>query len=310
VLSSGAVGDDPRSILLAKLRHQDELSDRFVAHLRAGHEDAVAAIVCYGSLLSSLTRTPTSYHDFYVIVDSLRGYHARWRDRVVGGVLPPLIYYRTFDDGLRCKYCVLTRMQLAREMGPPVRDLHNVGRFSKRVGVVWTRDDAAFEEVVAACLHAARTLVPHALALLGARFTLDQFIRMLLSLSYLGEERVAEEAKVDALFAAERDHYRRFYRALLAESGLHPIAAETYERPAAPLKERRATERLLARSRLRGQLRWPKYMVTVDNWLEVALDKVERHHGVRVELSERERRWPLIFGWPKFLALRRRGVVK
>jgi hypothetical protein len=299
---------DPRGILLRKLRAlpRDERLDRFVAELR---KDGVRAIIFYGSLLSDATRTPSSFHDFYVIVDSFKAYHARVRDRMVGRFLPPSIYYRQFADDLRCKYCVLTAAQFEREMSDRARDIHNVGRFSKRVAVLWTASDEDFQLIVDGCLTAARTLAPHALALLGPEFTLDEFIRTLLRLSYLGEQRVAEDTKVDALFAAERDHYREFYGAILAEAGL-TRSGETYHQPAPIDAQRKRTERFLARSRRRGKMRWPKYIVTVDNWLEIALAKVERHHGVKVELTEREKRWPLIFGWPKYFALKRRGVVK
>jgi len=178
------------------------------------------------------------------------------------------------------------------------------------VAVVWARDEQTFGQVVEGCLSAARTLVPHALALSGQSFTLDELIRQLLRLSYLGETRVAEETKVDQLFAAEREYYRQLYGTLLAELGLSADGAGSYRQPPVPAAVRQKTERLLRRSRRRGQLRWPKYMVTVDNWLEVAIDKIERHHGVRVELTDRERRWPLVFGWPKYFALKRKGVVK
>src|SRR5262249_22507640 len=113
---SACADDDPRAILAARLHHRDALTDRFVDHLRDGHGGEIRAIIFYGSLLSNLTSTPSSFHDFYVIVDSLSAYHARLRDRVVGLVLPPSVYYSVFPDGLRCKYCVLTSAQLTHEM--------------------------------------------------------------------------------------------------------------------------------------------------------------------------------------------------
>src|SRR5262249_27710105 len=106
------------------------------------------------------------------------------------------------------------------------------------------------------------------------------------------------------------DYYRQLYSALLAEIGLHPDGAGQYRQTPVPAATRRKTERLLARSRARGRLRWPQHMVTVDTGLEVAIEKIERAHGVRIELTDRERRWPLLFGWPKYFALKRKGVVK
>jgi hypothetical protein len=53
------------------------------------------------------------------------------------------------------------------------------------------------------------------------------------------------------------------------------------------------------RSKLRATLRWLKYMALYDDWQDYLLRKLERRSGVRVQLTERERRWPLIFLWPK-----------
>ena len=41
-----------------------------------------------------------------------------------------------------------------------------------------------------------------------------------------------------------------------------------------------------------------------------ALDAAARRFGIALQLDERTRRWPLIFGWPKFFELVRRGVIK
>jgi hypothetical protein len=42
-----------------------------------------------------------------------------------------------------------------------------------------------------------------------------------------------------------------------------------------------------------------KYVVLYDNWLDYVVRKVARRSGVTIELTARERRWPLIFLWPK-----------
>jgi hypothetical protein len=52
-------------------------------------------------------------------------------------------------------------------------------------------------------------------------------------------------------------------------------------------------------SKLRATLRWVKYVALYDDWLDYLVHKVARRSGVAIELSPRERRWPLIFLWPK-----------
>src|SRR5262249_48507313 len=54
-------------------------------------------------------------------------------------------------------------------------------------------------------------------------------------------------------------------------------------------------------SKLRATLRWLKYVALYDDWLDYVVRKVERKSGVTMELTERERRWPLLFLWPRAL---------
>ncbi|MCA9666670.1 MAG: hypothetical protein KC503_13820, partial [Myxococcales bacterium] len=128
---------------------------------------------------------------------------------------------------------------------------------------------------------------------------------------HLGERRVAEPRKVSGLFAGERAYYREVYAALLAErDDVSPLGGGRLALPPADSHANARAERFIARSRRRGVMRWPKYLLTVDGWLEIQLEKLERHHGIALQLDERTRRWPLIFGWPKFFELVRRGVIK
>jgi hypothetical protein len=55
----------------------------------------------------------------------------------------------------------------------------------------------------------------------------------------------------------------------------------------------------MRRSKLRATLRWAKYVALYDDWLDYVVRKIARRSGVVIELSSRERRWPLIFLWPK-----------
>jgi len=203
--------------------------------------------------------------------------------------------------------------QFVRETSERASDLHHLGRFSKRFALVYSRDPSTTEMVVQGAIGAILTLVPHTLARLPASFTLEDLVLRQLELSYLGEQRVVEPTKARALYEAGRAYYREIYPEVLA---LHtrrfgtPVAAgdETYRQPR--IDRRRQTERFLGRSRRRGVLRWPKYMLTVEDWLGYVLYKLERHHGVQIELTPLQRRFPLLFCWPVFLRLRRQGLVR
>jgi hypothetical protein len=113
----------------------------------------------------------------------------------------------------------------------------------------------------------------------------------------VGERRIVERGKVDALFEAERDHY------------LHVAVELLTLIKGAPAMAPEEAEWRLARSRRRGLFRWPKYLLTFDGWLEYSLAKLDRV-GAKVALSARQRRHPLVFGWPTFIRLARDGVIK
>ena len=46
------------------------------------------------------------------------------------------------------------------------------------------------------------------------------------------------------------------------------------------------------------------------DWLPYVLWKLERHGGVRLELTQRQQRYPLVFGWPVILRLLRQRTLR
>ena len=65
------------------------------------------------------------------------------------------------------------------------------------------------------------------------------------------------------------------------------------------LAERWRLRAYFRQSLIRATLRWFKYVLTFDDWLDYILRKVRRHTGQDIELTSRERRHPLLFLWPK-----------
>jgi hypothetical protein len=69
--------------------------------------------------------------------------------------------------------------------------------------------------------------------------------------------------------------------------------------PSAPTSssERRRLRLYFARSMVRATARWAKHVLSFEGWLDYIVRKASRHSGERIELSARERRWPLVFLW-------------
>jgi hypothetical protein len=277
------------------------IAQPFLAEL-ARPERGACAVLLYGSSLWSELHGSGSHPDFFVIVDSLRAWHRGLVPRLLNAILPPSIY-RLRVGGQEAKVSITSVAQLKRYCSPRAPDLHHLGRLSKRVALVWARDDAARATVAEAQRAALQTLTPLALSGLGETVAIDDFMYRLLRLSYEAEVRIVEPGKVAALFDVEREHYRAIGRELLASFGalVDDDEAELPRGCGAPPAE---LESRLRRSRRRAILRWPKYILTFDGWLDYVMAKLART-GARPPLTERQRKHPLLFGMPFLLRLAR-----
>lgn len=300
----------------------------FVDHFRRVFGEALAAVVFYGSKLDDQLATDTSFFDFYLICDDYRRFYRRRRDRWLASFLPPNIYYleleRPAGGKSTCKYCVISLADLKKHVAPDAKDFYHLGRFSKRLAVIWWREPFERDEVLGACYQAMETLTPHALNKVGAVFTLPELIRRALALSYEGEVRLEKtDEKVEALYRIAEPFYRAIWAHLLEQyrafdpelfrPRLPEDDPETYylRRPASQhAAQLRETAALIRRSRRRAKARWPKSILLTDNWVDILLAKVERTYGVKLELTPRERRWVLILGWRHFFRLRREGKIR
>jgi len=50
--------------------------------------------------------------------------------------------------------------------------------------------------------------------------------------------------------------------------------------------------------------------ILVGDWLPYAIWKLNRHTGVRIEPTDRQRRHPLVYGWPVILRLLRQQKLR
>lgn len=274
---------------------------------------SVQSILLYGSVLWNATRDKTSQPDLIVVVDSLRAWYPRLRDRLWGAVLPPAVHCVREGSAL-AKVSIVTARQLASQTAITAKDLHLAGRLSKRVALVWSRDPQARQRIVDAKRAALTTVARLTLSRFDGPFALDDFLLEMLGLSYESEVRIVEPGKVAALLDVEREHYRAVGRALLGALGatggpgfvraIDASSSSSFQLPADVAAARGELQRCLRRSRRRAYLRWPKYLFTYDGWLDYLLQKLART-GNQVSLTERQRRHPLIFALPILCQLMR-----
>lgn len=144
---------------------------------------------------------------------------------------------------------------------------------------------------------------------LEAPFDAEAVGRRILEVCYRAELRPEARNRADTIFESQRDHFRSFLGPVLeraARAGRLEEVPDGYRFAAPPGSRWRARVRLyFVRSKVRVTARWLKHIFTFDNWLPYIVRKVERRTGARVELTRMERRWPLIFLWPRVIKVLR-----
>jgi hypothetical protein len=299
---------------LDTLGHRDDADvARLLAAIHRRHGERVAAVLLYGSYLRGKRDTLL---DFYVLLTDLRGALPRlqaWGNRW----LPPNVYHLALPEAaggpaLRAKYATLTTAQFQRAMSG--FDAYFWSRFTQPAGLVEARDEESARRVSDAVAGAVGRFVREVAPMLEGDFSPAEFWRCGLSLTYACELRSEDPAGVAALYG----HHARHLDALLAAHAAAPgavIARRPDGRYAAVAHggRRRAPARWAARrvlGKVLSVLRLVKAAGTFDDPLDYLLWKIERHSGMTIAPSERQRRHPLIFAWPLLWRLYRRGAFR
>lgn len=277
--------------------------------IRERHGIAVAAVVFYGSCLRR--ETSEGVLDFYVLVDSYRAaYPSRWL-AAANALLPPNVFYLEAASGgerVRAKYAVVSLADFAH--GAAGRGLRTGiwARFCQPALAVYVRDAAAQTALIDAVVESHLTAVARVAPLLPIRERLawEQLWQRLFRETYAGEMRPEAAAAIDKLYSADPARYDRAAAAAfreLAERAPERLRADATDggvrierSPAGRSPAASRVRRILAKAAYAAQLL--KTAFTFGDWLPYALWKLERHTGTHIEPTERQRRRPLIYGWP------------
>jgi hypothetical protein len=301
--------DEPPSPRTAELA-------RFLAH---AFGDGTRALIHYGSHAQRSDAQPESAHDFFVIVDRYRDAYRSLAERVgtsyrpgtaalLNRVLPPNVIRLRVPGAsppLEAKCAVYSTRHFTRDCSSRARDHFALGRLFQHVQLVWTRDAESRSIAIDALVEARTLTFAWGRAYLPPRFDVQTYCRVLLETSFAAEIRPEGGERIDALLAAQRDTMDRVYAELLgglAEERILGREGNVYTDPHRPGRWSKFRAAMwFRRSKVRATMRWGKYIALYEDWLEYILHKIARRSGVSVQLTERERRWPVIFLWPKAL---------
>jgi hypothetical protein len=279
-----------------------------------GHN--LVGIIFFGSRLVGTSPGEGSAADLFVVVENYLLFYESIGSRLptarhsgimaaLNRELPPNIICLNDPGGLRAgaKCFIVSEADLALGLSADARDHFFRGRLAQRVHIVHARserDRRAMETRLDAARHLTLDWVP---LYLDGPFGVMDYCRRMMEVSYEGEIRPETRARVHEVTDAQASFFRLVYDRVLhdgvrdgrlvAEEGRYRLA----KRPT--WRERARWSRFFRRSKARATLRWFKYMLTFDDWLDYIVRKIERRSGVRIELTKAERRLPAILLWPK-----------
>jgi len=280
----------------------------------------VIAVIFFGSRLVGTSPGEGSAADLFVVVENYLLFYESIGSRLpaarhagiiaaLNRVLPPNIIYLGDPGGMRAgaKCFIVSESDLALGLSADAQDHFFRGRLAQRVHIVYARsekDRQALETRIDAARHLTLTWVP---LYLDAPFTVLDYCRRMMEVSYAAEIRPEARSRVREVIDAQASFFRLVYARVL-QSGVRDgrlvTEGDLFRLAKKPgFRERWRVSQFFRRSKARATMRWFKYMLTFDDWLDYIVRKIERRSGQRIELTRAERRLPVILLWPKAFRL-------
>jgi hypothetical protein len=297
----------------------------FAAAIRRRHGDAVAAILFYGSCLRT-HHFAGGVLDFYVLVDDYRAAYTSRFLAWANALLPPNVFYLEIPDGdatLRAKYAVMSSADFAAAATP--HGVHSIiwARFCQPALLVYARDESSRVAVIGAVAQSVLTMVTRMVPLLPAtgtqqRFQMSQLWQHGFAETYRTELRPERAETIRALYEAAPNRYDQVtyaaLRALKHQGVLDFSVEESWVDIIMPARQRRSARSAWHMRRPLAKVlyavRLLKSAATFGDWLPYVLWKLERHTGVHIEPTARQRAHPFIWGWPVILKLLLRRALR
>lgn len=291
-----------------------------VAHILSVARDsgAVCAMLLYGSGLWQGVEEDTVW-DMHVLVDTYKGFNDKIWHRMAGSVIAPNVYYFEFPSGgrtWRCKCNVMRMDQFQKSARGHCLTPHIWARFSQPCYLSYARSQKDRERILTALGHCVVTFQKFALPFCEAQEISSKDLWTAgFQKTYGMELRSERQDRIEKLYQARAGQYEARTGAAVQDGllSLTPLAKDRYKVDLSPTRTgwRRISHVMsLPFKKMAAIFRIIKSSTTFDGGVDYALWKVERHSGITVEVTEFQRKHPLIGGWPVLWKLWRKGALK
>ena len=264
--------------------------------LRGRFGSHALAVLFYGSCRRA-NDDANGIVDLYVLVDDYRAAYGRALPAFFNWMLAPNVYYLETPVAGRAARAKCAVVSLDVFERGTARWFHSYlwGRFAQPSGLLYAADASVRARVVRAIGQAVTTFASRVLPALPTEFDAEALWTKGLLLTYSVELRSESKERVRALYANSATEFRTLTEALARERNWDPAAPGRYRNPSSK-SDRAASVRGWALRRMQGKVlsfaRLLKASFTFDGGLPYLVWKIERHSGVKVEITPFMRRFP------------------
>ena len=272
--------------------------------IMARHEGRVQALVYYGSSLRAMNDTGKML-DFYVLVDSYRKTHKNPVRALLNAAIPPAVYYleNENEDGSlsTCKYSILSLKAFQSRCNEKALLSQVWGRFSQPCIVLFPVSDTVKTKVQMARIAAIKHMANVTRPLMNCPVSAAAFWARGFRESYRTELRPEKSgARSQEIVTRYQDRYDAISDALFGppKDGLYTLPDSTKSQ-AAKCKRQWWLRRFIGKPAT--AIRVLNSAFTFDGGLDYVLHKLKNHSGETIEVTESQRKHPILWspvlGW-------------
>ena len=281
---------------------------------------AVQGILLYGSCLRAGT-DQDGLVDCYVIVDQYASvYPSAWL-ALFNRWLPPNVFYGEVNlEGriVRMKYAVLSLEDFERSVTPKWFHSYFWGRFAQPTAVMACPSQAMNQRIISGLGRAVLTFLGNVVPQMPQQFSAKDAWSIGLALSYGAELRAESKGRITTLWDSSQAYYEQVAHVTFSAHfpkikiiQRHDITMYEIEfSMVGYTKNRLAWTVRKVQGKILSILRLMKAAFTFQGGADYLIWKIERHSGVKIELTPAQRRHPIWAGLTTFWRLYRQGAFR
>jgi len=282
--------------------------------IKARHTDRVQAFLYYGSSLRAMN-DPGKMLDFYVLVDSYRKTHNNPLRALLNWTIPPAVYYleNKNEDGTvsTCKYSIISLPAFERKCTRRAFLSMVWGRFSQPCVLLFAKDKTTHTRIQTARTNAIKHIADQTSPLIDGPISATKFWARGFLESYKTELRPeSSDTRSEEIVTRYQDRYDALMQLLYGapnKVGKHELPPKS---AFAKVSKKWVWFWRRVLGKIQAAIRILNTASTFDGGLDYALHKLKSHSGVTIDVTESQRKYPVL--WSPVLAwkLYKRGAFR